>query len=87
MKEITGKQNTKSNLIPQEIKTDETITQNPQDIAKEFNKFFTSVESKLQKKIPNTVKKVQDFLTCYNEKIQFEELNFDELEETFKSLK
>ena len=26
-------------------------------------------------------------MTCYNEKIQFGELNFDELEETFKSLK
>ena len=50
MKEITGKQKTKSNLFPQEIKVDKTIIQNPQDIAKEFNKFFTSVEHLIMKK-------------------------------------
>ena len=65
MKEIIGKQKTKSNLIPQEIKADRTIIQNPQDIAEEFNKF----------------------LTPHNEKMQFEEWNFDEFEEVFKSLK
>ena len=48
MKEITGKQKRKSNLLPQEIKVDKTIIQNPQGIAKEFNNFFTSVETKLQ---------------------------------------
>ena len=42
MKEITEKK--KSNLLPQEIKVDEIIVQNLQDITKEFNKFFTSVE-------------------------------------------
>ena len=54
MKEITGKQKTKPNLLPQEITVDEIIIQNLKDITKEFNKFFTSVESKLAKKIPNT---------------------------------
>ena len=33
MKEITAKQKTKSNLLPQEIKVDKTIIQNPQNIA------------------------------------------------------
>ena len=80
MKEITGKQKTKLNLLPQGIKVDETIIQNPQDIAKEFNKFFTSIGSKLAKKIPNTEK-------MNNEKMQFEDLSFDEFEEAFKSLK
>ena len=61
--------------------------QNPQGIAKEFNNFFTSVGPKLAKKIPNTGKKFQDFLTSHNEKLQLEELNFDEFEEAFKSLK
>ena len=73
MKEITGKQKTKSNLLPQEIKVDESIIQNPQDIAKEFNRFFTSVRSKLAKKIPNIEKKIQDFLASHNEKMQFKE--------------
>ena len=87
MKEIIGKQKTKSNLIPQEIKADRTIIQNPQDIAEEFNKFFTCVGWKLVKRSPNTEKTFQDFLIPHNEKMQFEEWNFDEFEEVFKSLK
>ena len=87
MKEITGKQKTKSNLLPQEIKVDQTIIQNPQGIAKEFNKFFPSVGPKLMKKISNTKKTFQDFLTSHNEAMQFEDLKFDEFEEAFKSLK
>ena len=87
MKEITGKQKTKSNLLPREIKVDKTIIQNPQEIAKEFNKVFTSVGPTMVRKIPYTEKSFQDFLTPHNEKMQFEELNFNECEEAFKSLK
>ena len=87
MKEITGKQKTKSNLLPQEIKVNKTIIQKPQEIAKEFNKCFTSVGPTLAGKIPNTEKSFQDFLTSHDKNMQFEELNFDEFEEEFKSLK
>ena len=59
MKEITGKQ--------------KTIIQKPQEITKEFNKFFTSAGPKLAGKIPNTEKSFQDFLTSHNEKMQFED--------------
>ena len=37
---------------------DETIIQNPQNVAKELNKLFTSVGSKFAKKILNTEKKI-----------------------------
>ena len=83
---LTGKQKTKSNL-PQGIKVDKTIIQSPQKIAKQFNKFFTSVGPTLAGKIPNTEKSFQNILTSHNEKMQFEELNFDEFEEAFKSSK
>ena len=86
-KEITGRQKTKSNLTPREIKDDKTIIQNLQEIAKVLNNFFTSVGPTLVGKIPDTEKPFQDFLTSHNEKMQFEELNFDESEESFKSLK
>ena len=36
-------------------------------------------------KIPDIEKSFQDFLTSHNEKMQFEELNFDEFEEAFKA--
>ena len=41
----------------------------------------------MAKEIPKTEEKSQDFLTSHNEKMQFEELNFGEFEEAFKSLK
>ena len=71
MKEITGKQKTKSNLLPREIKVDKTIIQKPQEIAKEFNKCFTSVGPTLAGKIRNTQKSFQDFLTSHNKKCSF----------------
>ena len=60
MEEITEKK-AKSILLFQEINVDKTIIQNPQDIAKEFNKSFISVGSKLAKKVPNTEKNVKTF--------------------------
>ena len=59
MKNITGKQKTKSSLIPHEIEVNKTIIQNQQDITKTINNSFTSVGQKWVKKIPN----VQDFKT------------------------
>ena len=52
MKEITGKQKTKSNLLPQEIKVDKTIIENPQHIAKEFNKIFYFCWANIGEKSP-----------------------------------
>ena len=52
MKETTGKQKRKTNLLPREIKVNKTIIQKPQEIAKEFNKFFTSVGPTLAGKPP-----------------------------------
>ena len=56
MKEITGKQKTKSNFLPREVKVNKSIIQKPQEIAKEFNNVFTSVGPTLEGKIPNTEK-------------------------------
>ena len=50
MKEITGKQKTKSNSLLPEIKVDEIIIENLEDITKEFNKFNTSAAPNLAKK-------------------------------------
>ena len=72
MKEITGTQKTKSNLLHREIKVDKTIMQRLQEIAKEFNKLFNSVGPALAGKIPDIEKSFQDFLTSHNEKMQFE---------------
>ena len=39
------------------------------------------------KTIPKIAKKLQDFLTSHNEKMQFEELNVNEFEEAYERLK
>ena len=52
MKVITGKQKKKSSSPPQPIKTKQGITEKECEIAKEFNKYFTSVGTALPSKIP-----------------------------------
>ena len=39
------------------------------------------------KTIPKIAKKLQDFLTSHNEKMQFEELNVNEFEEAYERLR
>ena len=50
-------------------------------------KIFYFCWTKIGEKIRNTEKTFQDFLTSHNEKVLFEELNFDDFQEEFKSLK
>lgn len=50
MKEKTEKQKAKSNHLLQEIKVDSIIVQNPNEVAQEFNKYFTSVGPNLAEK-------------------------------------
>ena len=51
MKVITGKQNKKSSSTPKAIKTKKVFTDKECEIAKEFNKYFTSVGTVLASKI------------------------------------
>ena len=52
--EIAGEQNAKSNLLPREIKDEETFVQNLKDVAQRCGKYFTFVGPNLTEKIPNT---------------------------------
>ena len=66
MKEITGKQETKSSSLPKSIKTKQGITEKESEIAKEFNKYFTSVGIALASKIPIVTKDVSEYLPQSN---------------------
>ena len=59
MREITGKQKTKFNSLPKSIKTKQGITEKESEIAKEFNKYFTSVGTAPARKIPIVTKDVK----------------------------
>ena len=52
MKEITGKQKAKSNVLHREIKVDKTISKNLKDVSQELNKYFTSVGKIFGRKNP-----------------------------------
>ena len=62
MKEITGKQKKKSSSVPKAIKTKQGITEKEIKIAKEFNKYFTSVGTVLASKIPVVTKDLSEYL-------------------------
>lgn len=46
LKEITGKQKTKSNILPWERKVDRIIVQNQKEVSQEFSKYFILIWSK-----------------------------------------
>ena len=66
MKEITGKQKRKSISLPKAIKTKQEITEKEIEIAKEFNKYFTSVGIPLASKIPVVTKDLSEYLPQSN---------------------
>ena len=87
MKEITGKQKTKSSSLPKTITTKQGITEKESEIAKEFNKYFTSVGTALASKIPIVTKDVSEYLPQCNASMEHKELSFQEFEKAFKTLK
>ena len=86
IKEITGKQKTKSSSLPKTIKTKQKITEKDSEIAKEFNKYFTSVGTALASKIPIVTKDVSEYLPQCNASMEHKELSFQEFEKAFKAL-
>ena len=87
MQEITGKQKTKSSFLPKAIKTKHGITAKKSEIAKEFNKYFTSVGTALASKVPIVTKDVSEYLPRCNSSMVHKELSFQEFEKAFKTLR
>ena len=87
MKEITGKQKKKSSSLPKAIKTKQGITEKEIKIAKEFNKYLTSVGTALASKIPVVTKDLSEYLPQCNASMEHKELSFQEFEKAFKKFK
>ena len=88
MKEVTSKQKNKSNYLPKVVKTKQGITEKEREIAKEFNKYFTTVGTALASKIPIVVTKdVSEYLPRCNASMEHKDLYFQEFEKSFKMLK
>ena len=80
MKEITGKQKTKSSSLPKTIKTELGITEKESEITKGFNKYFTSVGTALASKIPIVSKDVREYLPQCNASMENQKLSFQEFQ-------
>ena len=87
MEEMTGKQKTKSSSLSKAIKIKQGITEKESEIAKEFNKYFTSVGTALASKVPIVTKDVSEYLPQCNTSMVHKELSFQEFEKAFKTLK
>ena len=87
MKEITGKQKTKSSYLPKTIKTKQGITEKESEIAKKFNKYFTSVGTALARKIPIVTKDVSEYSPQCNASMEHKEPSFQEFAKAFKTFK
>ena len=87
MKEITRKQKKKSSSLPKAIKTEHGITEKEIEIAKEFDKYFTSVGAALASKIPVVTKDLREYLLQCNASMDHKELSFQEFEKAFRTLK
>ena len=87
MKEILGKCNTKSSILPTKITANETDIFDAAKIADEFNKFFTNIGTDLANKIPNTSKPFDSYITKANTSMESQPLSINELKDAFFSLK
>ena len=56
-------------------------------MAEEFNKYSTNVWPNLASKVQNTSKTFEDFLFPVEKNIEYRDLNFEEFEKAFKSVK
>ena len=87
MKEMTGNRKKNSSYLPKTIKTKQGITEKEIEIAKESNKYFTSVGTALASKIPVVTKDpIEQLPECYA-LMEHKELSFQEFENAFKTLK
>ena len=75
----------KSSSLPKAIKTKQGITEKEIEIAKEFNKYFTSVGTVLASKIPVVTKDLNEYLPQCNASIEHKELSFQEFEKACKT--
>ena len=77
----------KNSSLPKAIKTKHEITKKEIEIAKVFNKYFTSVGTALVSQIPVVTKDLSGYLTQCNVSMEHKELSFQEFKKAFKTLK
>ena len=85
MEEITGKMKQKNNTFPKTLIINEKLLHSAEQIANEFNSFFTNVVPSLAKNILSVSTRFTEYLISFNEAISDSDLTTEKFETTFKS--
>ena len=87
MKEIIGKKNCNSQILPKQILVDKIEVNDARSIAEKFNEFYVNVGPNLAKKIPQNDINFESYLPKVNATLKESSLTENELEEAVKFLK
>ena len=87
MKEIIGKLKTNESNLPRKITVNNKEIKRKNDIANEFNTFFSRIGLNLAKKIPQSTILFENYLKKANSSMDMKSLSINELKEAFFSLK
>ena len=83
MKEIAGKIKQKNNTFPKALKFNKKSLHSAEQIANEFNSFFTNVGLSLAKNIPSVSTSFAEYLMSFNDAISDSDLTTEEFETDF----
>ena len=87
MNEITGKIKQNNNTFSKALKINKRSLNSAEQIANEFNSFFTNVGPSLAKNIPPVSTSYTEYLMSFNDAISDSDFTTKEFEAAFKSLK
>ena len=87
MKEITDKIKQNNNTFPKALKMNKKSLHSAEQIANEFNSFFTNVGPSFAKNIPPVLTSFTEYLMSFNDAISDSDLTTEGHETAFKSLK
>ena len=82
-----GKSKVNTNIFPKSKNVNGKFIKKNSRIAEKFNEYFTNIGPNLASKIQNTSKTFDDFLFHVKKNMEQKELNFEEFERAFKSVK
>ena len=83
MKELIGKVKIKKSSLPFKIVIDKTDILGEKNIANEFNNFFTDIDLKLAKKIPESTQPFESYVKKVNSEMENKFLSINELKDAF----
>ena len=84
--DLIGKKSSQNDVLPKSVKIGDKVIHSTVEIADEFNKFFSTIGTKLAKTVPPATKSFHSFLTKVDHGIKMFDVTDTELKNAFSSL-